>query len=318
MSTIEVRELDMPAPAAFGGMTFPAYRHLLALDDKGTRHRERDDQHLIRPLALGAFQGATPVGLVLAELPVAPDGTAPQLLSAFVLPELRDKGIGTAMVRALENEIRQRGFDYVETVYMTGKPGTDAMERVLAKLGWSTPVTRTLTVRFLPAVVAAKPWFEDVRRSAPECEIFPWAEVTPEERDELRRSQQEEAWIVPGREPWAHDLDGFDPIGSVGMRRDGHVIGWVITHQVAEDTTRFSCLFVREPADEPRLIFPLLAESIGRLADAGVTIGTFVVPVGEARLTVFVIERCPDALEFVGETRGSSKWLREDTAVMGA
>ena len=318
MSTIEVRELEMPAPAAFSGMTFPAYRHLLTLDDKGTRHLERDDQHLIRPLALGAFQGATPVGLVLAELPVAPDGTAPQLLSTFVIPELRDKGIGTAMVRALENEIRQRGFDYVETVYMTGKPGTDAMERVLAKLGWSPPVTRTLTVRFWPAVVAAKPWFEEVRRSAaPECEIFSWADLTPEERDEIRRTHQESPWSPAGREPGAPDLDGFDPIGSVGLRTGGRVIGWVITHQVADDTTRFSCMFVREASEEPRWIFPLLAESIGRLAQAGVAIGTFVVPVGEARLTVLVIERCPEALEFLGETRGSSKWLREDTAVMG-
>jgi hypothetical protein len=87
---------------------------------------------------------------------------------------------------------------------------------------------------------------------------------------------------------------------------------------VAEDAARFSCSFVREPVDAPRWIFPLLAESIGRLAQAGVKIGTFVVPVDDARLTVLVIERCPDAVEFLGETRGSSKWLSEDTAVMGA
>lgn len=318
MSTIEVRELETPAPAVFSAMTFPAYRHLLSLDDKGTRHLERDDRHLIRPLALAAWQGSTAVGLVLAELPVAPDGSAPQLLSTFVVPELRDKGIGTAMVRALEAEIRRRGFDYVETVYMTGRPGTDAMERVLLKLGWTTPIARTLTVRFFPRVVAAKPWFEDVLRSAPDCEIFPWSELSVEERDEIRRSHQEEPWIPIGREPWTHDLDGFDRIGSVGIRQAGRVIGWVITHQVGEEATRFSCMFVREPADDPRLIFPLLAESIGRLAAADVKIGTFVVPVGEARLTVLVIERCPDAVEFLGETRGSSKWLSEDPAVMGA
>ena len=318
MSTIEVRELETPAPPVFSAMTFPAYRHLLALDDKGTRHLERDDHHLIRPLALAAWQGATAVGLVLAELPVARDGTAPQLLSTFVVPELRDNGIGTAMVRALETEIRKRGFDYVETVYMTGRPGTEAMERVLAKLGWAPPVARTVTVRFYPAVVAAKPWFDGVRRSAPECEIFPWTDLTAEERDELRRTNAEEHWIPPGREPWTHDRDGFDPIGSVGLRKDGHVLGWVITDQVGDEATRFSCMFVREPADDPRLIFPLLAESIGRLAAAGVKIGTFVVPVGEARLTVLVIERCPDAVEFLGETRGSSKWLSEDTAEMGA
>jgi GNAT superfamily N-acetyltransferase len=318
MTTIEVRELETPAPAVFGAMTFPAYRHLLSLGDKGTRHLERDDRRVIRPLALAAWQGSTAVGLVLAELPVALDGSAPQLLSTFVVPELRDKGIGTAMVRALETEIRKRGFDYVETVYMTGRPGTEAIERVLKKLGWTTPVARTVTVRFYPTVVAAKPWFDEVRRSAPDCEIFPWTELSVEERDEIRRSNQEEHWIPAGREPWAHDLDGFDPIGSVGLRQGGHVIGWVITHQVGEEATRFSCMFAREPGDDPRLVFPLLAESIGRLAAADVKICTFVVPAGEARLTVLVIERCPDAVEFFGETRGSSKWLSEDTPEMGA
>ena len=319
MSTIEVRELEMPAHPSFGAMTFPAYRHLLNLDDKGTRHLERDDQHLIRPLALAAWQGATAVGLILAELPVAPDGTAAQILSTYVVPELRNQGIATAMVGAVETEIRSRGFDYVETVYMTGKPGIEAMERVLAKRGWAPPVTRTLTVRFRPEVVVEAPWFDDVRHSAPDCEIFPWSELTPEERDEIRRTNQESRWILPGREPWAHDLvDGFDETSSVGMRHEGRVLGWLITHKVAEDTTRLSCSFVREVSEIPHRIFPLFAETIARLAATGVKIGMFVTPVDEAQSALFITERCPEALEFLGETRGTTKWLNDDTAGMGA
>ena len=317
MSTIEVRELEMPAPPAFGGMTFPAYRHLLKLD-KGTRHQERQDQHLIRPLALAAWQGGTAVGLVLAELPVASDGTAPQVLSIFVVPDLRNQGIGTAMLGALEAEIRSRGFDYVEAVYMTGKPGVEATERVLAKRGWSPPVTRGISGRFSPAVVAAMPWFEELRLSAPDCEIFPWADVGIEERDEIRRSNQEARWIPPGREPWAHDLDGFDEISSVGMRYEGKVVGWVINHQLDDETTRFSCGFMREDLDARGRIFPLVAESIKRLTDAGVAIGTFVMPREESQIAQLLNERCPEALEFIGETRGTAKWLNGDTAGMGA
>ena len=317
MSTVEVRELDIPAPAVFVGMTFPAYRHLLTLD-KATRHLERDEQRVIRPVALGAWQGAAAVGLVLGEFPVVPDGTGPQLLSAFVVPELRDNGIGTALVSALEAEIRSRGFDWIETVYTTGKPGIEAMERVLVKCGWLPPVTRALTVRFFPAVVAAEPWFDEVRLSAPDCEIFPWSALGIEERDAIRRTNQDARWIPPGREPWAHDLDGFDTLSSMGLRQGGAVLGWVINHRVADDTMRFSCAFVREDLAAAGRLYPLVAESIRQLAEAGVKIATFVTPLNESEIAQLLKERCPAAFEFFGETRGSVKWLNVDTAGLGA
>lgn len=316
MSTVEIRELELPAPATFAGMTFPAYRHLLAIE-KGTRHLEPNER-IIRPLTIAAWQGTTPVGLGLAELPTAPDGTAPQLLSVYVLPELRNQGIGTAIVSALERDIRSKGFDYVEAVYTVPRGGTDAIERIFSKQGWSAPVVRAITVRFLPAVIASKPWFDEVRRSAPDCEIFPWDQLRVEERDEIRRTNTEARWIPAGREPWSHDLEGFDRISSVGLRRGGAVLGWIINHQVAEDTTRFSCAFVRDDLMAEGKLLPLLADSIGRLAEAGITIGTCVTPLSESQIAMLVNERCPDAVEFLGESRGSTKWLNEDTAVLGA
>ena len=54
MSTVEVRALELPAPLAFAGMTFPAYRHLLSFDEKSTRRVDGPDDRWIRPLALAA------------------------------------------------------------------------------------------------------------------------------------------------------------------------------------------------------------------------------------------------------------------------
>ena len=318
MSTVEVRALELPAPMAFIAMTFPAYRHLLSFDDKSTRHVDTTDNRWIRPLALAAWHGNVPVGLVLAELPVTPDGTAPQLLSMFVDPKFRDQGVGTALVNALETLIRERGFAYVEAVYMTGRPGTEAIERVLAKRGWSPPVTRTLTVRFFPAMIAAQDWFPPVLNSAPECEVFPWTELTEEQRAEIRRTNQEDRWIPPGREPWEHDLDGFEKQSSVGLRFQGAVIGWVINHMVADDMVRFSCAFAREGEEAPNRFHALMAHSIQRAAGAGIKLGTFVTPLEESELSRLLAERCPEAFEFIGETRVSVRWLDDDASTMGA
>jgi hypothetical protein len=165
--------------------------------------------------------------------------------------------------------------------------------------------------------VVAMPWFEQVRLSCPECDIFPWSDLRPEERDTIRRTHEEAPWIPEGREPWLHDLQGFDPVASVGVRIGGVVVGWVIGQELIEQTTSFSCGFVREDL-AGRALYPMFAESIRRMTEAGRQIGMFVTPVEASELALLLRDRCPETLEFFGETRSATKWLNEDATVLGA
>jgi GNAT superfamily N-acetyltransferase len=294
-------------------MTFPVYRHLLSLE-AAPRHPEQGDDRLIQPVGFVAKSEGVPIGLALAELPLGPKSppveseNTPEVLSLFVRPENRNKGIATALLERLEEQVRGRGFPKVKAVYMGDRPGNAALQRVLAKRGWSAPAVRTVTLRFTPQGARNTPWYGRVRLSD-EYQIFPWSELTSEERERARRSQAESQWIPPGLEPWMHDFHSFDPISSLGLRYGGNVVGWVINHRVSPTTVRFTCSFMRKDLGRRGRILPLYTASLQRLEEAGCKECLFITPIEFPTMVSFVKDRCAPWEGFLTETYGVSKRL---------
>jgi GNAT superfamily N-acetyltransferase len=293
-----VRDLAEPCAA----MTFPAYRHMLALEPT-PRHPQDGDPRVVQPTGVVAVRGGELVGMALAELPVEQQGK-PELLSLFVQAHARGHGTGTALLEALEDHLAAQGVTRIETVYMTGGAGIPAFERVLWKRRWEAPTARTVTVRFTPESAARARWYGRVRLPA-EYEIFPWSELRDEERAEMLRSNAAEPWVAPGLEAWAHDQRGFDSVSSVGLRYHGKVVGWVINHPVSRDVVRFTCSFMRKDLGRRARILPMYTASIDRLRGTGCRFCTFITPVMYRGMVDFVKNRCSDAVIFLGETRGA-------------
>ena len=313
--SLELVELDASLGAACAPMTFPVYRHLLSLEP-APRHPEQGDDRLIQPVGFVAKSEGVPIGLALAELPLGPESTAdesaktPEALSLFVRPEHRNRGIATALLERLEAQIRGRGFPEVKAVYMGDRPGNAALQRVLAKRGWSSPTVRTVTLRFTPQGARNTPWYGRIQLSD-EYQIFPWSELAPEEREEIRRSQAASPWIPRGLEPWMHDRHSFDPISSVGLRYRDRVVGWVINHRVSSTTVRFTCSFMRKDLGRRGRILPLYTASLQRLDEAGCGDCLFITPVEFPSMVSFVRDRCAPWEGFLTETYGVSKRLGE-------
>ncbi len=300
---------------AVEGMTYPVYRHLLS-QQPAPRHPEQGDQKLVQPLAIAAWFEGSPVGLALAETPAdVVEGGSAELLSLYVHPALRGAGLGSSLVLRLAEVLAARGMVRLTTVYMTGRPGSEAFERVLAKCGFGPPVTRTVTLRFTPDEALSTPWFARFTLPAPEYEIFAWSELRPEEREKLRQTQAQSPWITAGLEPWAHDR-AFDPLSSLGLRNQGSVVGWVINHRISEDTVRFTCSFMRKDLGRRGRILPLYTASIERLRAAGIKTCTFVTPVVHRTMVEFVKRRCAAWASFYGETRGAARPLAARPAAL--
>jgi GNAT superfamily N-acetyltransferase len=310
---VDFAELDATNGAASAAMTFPVYRHLMRLE-AAPRHPEQGDDRPVQPVGCVASVGGVPVGLALGELPIAapsePDESdrAPEVLSLFVHPERRNRGIATALLERLEHRVRERGFSTLRAVYMGGRPGNAALERVLAKRGWSAPTVRTVTLRFTPKGARNTPWYGRIRLSD-EYHIFLWSELRPEERAEIRRSQAEKQWIPPGLEPWMHDHHSFDPVSSLGLRYRGRVVGWVINHRVSPTTVRFTCSFMRKDLGRRARIMPLYTASLERLEESGCQECLFITPVEFPTMVSFVKDRCAPWEGVLSETYGVSKQL---------
>ena len=308
--TFTLAELIPEVAELLGQMTFPAYRHLLTLAP-APRHTDMPDQPVIQPVALAAWVGPKPVGLILAETPIegAREDATPEILSLFVLADWRSRGVGTALVGALEERLKASGFTKLAAVWMTGKSNIDAIEHILGKQRWLPPVTRTITVKFTPETAARAPWFQRVTLPTDKFEIFPWTELTAKERDGIKQSNDAAPWIAKGLEPWKHDANGFDPISSLGLRYEGTVVGWVINHRISDGCVRFTCSFMRSDLSRRGRILPLYTESLQRLAAAGIAECTLVTPLEYSEMAEFLKRRCAGAVTFFGETRGSAKAL---------
>ncbi len=306
-SGLRIEELAAPVAPAFLEMTFPAYRHLLDLR-KARRHLDVASLPFVTPRALGAFRGAEPAGLLLAEIP-DPPGDAVEVLSLFVTPPARGEGLGTRLLEAAAERFRNEGFARLTGVYMTGQPLQEALERVLVKAGWEPPRTRMLTIRFT---------LEEARRTAwygryPLGEgltVFPWADLSAGERAALVRSQEERHWIKPDLEPWRHDRDGFEPVSSLGVRYRGELVGWVINHALSGKVVRFTCSFIRRDLGRRGKLVPVFSESIRRLSATAFEECTLTVPLQHEGMARFLVRWCRPVASFFGETRGSQKRLR--------
>lgn len=309
--TFDVQLLTPGQARAVEGMTYPVYRHLLALKP-AARHPEQGDARLVQPVAMVAWHEGVPAGLVLVETPLAApvEGETAELLSLYVHPALRGLGIGSALLARLCELLQERGFWRVAAVYMTGKPATAAFERVLAKCGFDDAVTRTVTLRFTPQEALQTPWFARFTLAQPDYEIFDWKQLGAPERAELEAHNARQRWITPGLEFWNHDRNGFDPVSSVGLRYRGAVVGWVLNHRVAQDTVRFTCSFMRKDLGRRGRIMPLYTASIERLRAAGIETCLFVTPVVHRTMVEFVRRRCAPWATFFGETKGTVRALR--------
>ena len=300
VSDCTIEEATSPLGEEWDGMTFPMYRPLLRLLGTGMT-----DAHGCRPVARIARAGGLPAGLVVAELPTA-DRPSAELLSVLVNADMRGLGIATALIAGIERDLMRLGSTELTAVYMAGKPGIDALERVLQKRGFSPPQLRKVVVQATPEEVSRTDWYR--RAVLPSsCTIFPWADLPREEYEALKRSQDAAPWIPQILEPWSCG-EHVDAVSSVGLRKQGAVVGWVITHRVPPNLVRYTSCFVRADLQRWGLMLPLLVASVDRLLGTGV-LCTFVTTSQFPHMVAFTHRRLGPFVTYCGETRGASKAL---------
>lgn len=289
-----LHHLNSMTAVPYQRFTFPIYRTYL--------------QGLIpqdNVLAIGATTAEQASGLVLAEL--SPETRSGTILSIFVDPPYRRQGIGTALLMHMEQELQQRGYQELQLVYVTGKPTTTALERLLHTCQWTAPEPRMIVCKSTTEHIAAAPWMHK-DHLPPAFEIFPWIEITSDERRSLQQQQDEHPWIPSDLVPFQLE-EGFEPINSLGLRYRQQVVGWVITHRLDSNTIRYTCSFVREDLQRMGRIIPMYVAAIQRQHQAGIINGIWTVPLRHTAMFNFVQQRMAPYMTSIEETRGVTKPL---------
>ncbi len=290
-----LNRIDNPLTGfVYQGFTFPRFRpHLEVLKPEGST------------VAIAASDSDLPVGLVLAE--IWPDGKSTEILSIFVEQKYRDLGIGTSLLIRLEEELFSRGCTSVNLVYTTGKITTPALEHLLQKCKWTVPEARTIVCKSTTDKIANAPWMQKSTLPAAYT-VFPWVEITAEERVAIAQQQAAEPWIPPQLIPFVSEQD-LEPLNSIGLRYQGQVVGWVITHRLAPDTIRYTCSFVRQDLQKMGRIIPLYVRAIKLQEKAGIPNGIWTVPFIYTSMVNFVQKRMAPYMISIEESKTSLKSL---------
>jgi GNAT superfamily N-acetyltransferase len=299
---IEYRVFDrtsgLEATAQFAAMTYPSLRALLAGQDPAAH-----------PVAIGALLDGEPAGLALGGLP-ATDQRLPGLVSLFVAPAQRNRGIGAELLARFEREMAARGCAEIETVFTSNKPGAVEFAAVLAKRHWPTPEMRMLLIKLDIHSLRKAHWFQRTPLP-PDEEIIRWRDVTEAEREDLRAQQREEGWIAKDLVPFDHEA-GCCLHTSMALRKNGRIAGWMICHLIDAVHQRYTCGYTRPELQRLGRYIQLMVAASEPLCtpEYPASVPIYTVPAWHPRMVRFADRRMVPHSLFRGETMGSRKLLR--------
>ena len=252
-------------------------------------------------LAVVAELSDQPIGLLVVDFhaPVA------DIISFYVQPQHRQKGIGTALVEHLELGLLSKGCQSLTVNYKSTELTQLALEPLLKKLDWQPPqidfVLGKTTINHLSQV----PWLRKYPFSGA-FTVFPWSELTNEDCKQITKMDYP-ASLDPLMD------NSFEPINSLGLRYQGKLIGWIVTHRVAEDSIRYSSLFVDKPHQKVGRSIALLSQSILAQMPTNISNCLFAVPTKNQAMTSFVSRRLQPYLTQLSDSRICTKWLHPNS-----
>jgi GNAT superfamily N-acetyltransferase/SAM-dependent methyltransferase len=238
---------------ALAGMTYPAFRsNLLGTGPNRTS------------MGVVANSDEGPCGLALAHPAVGNE--LAQVLSVFVVPQFRRQGIGGELLTRITTLLQERGEPRVVVSFPTGKEATPIVERMLARRGWTEPRPRLYLFAADKANVDAlmqTGWMRE-RQMPPGYALFTWPEAT--EADRETAIEYENSPDFPhGLTPFLADYP-IDPETSLGLRENGKLVGWMVTHRPGPEVLRYTCLYVHPSAAVKGVGIRMLIESLRRHA----------------------------------------------------
>jgi GNAT superfamily N-acetyltransferase len=190
-----------------------------------------------------------------------PDKSKACILSFFVDSAHRGQGIGKKLLAKTEQVLKRYGCQQLHLGYSSNTT-TPALQHILAKNNWMPSHPYTLICSTLIEDLKKADWLN--RYSLPESvTLFLWSELTPEEKERIKQQREDVLKYPPELDPF-YDEQILEPITSVGIRYQGEVVGWMITHRIAPDTIRYSALFARKDLPKVRCVLPLMAAAIKR------------------------------------------------------
>jgi GNAT superfamily N-acetyltransferase len=202
-----------------------------------------------------------PVGMVLG-LPDS-DNKNFRILSLKVLPEHQNRKIATRMLLSLEQSLKKEGFQKIDLHYRSHWPTIPVLKRLFQRLSWGEPQFHLRINQSL--IEQAFPVFHS-KHELPDGYGFKiWSEVTEQEKEKIKTHNQERHWYPEDVSPFQLE-HLIEKDVSIALTFHDEIIGWLIIHQITQETLEYTALFVDENHRSFKIGHLLMGEGINRQA----------------------------------------------------
>lgn len=230
-----------------------------------------------------------PVGVIIAG---ASGVRTIRVHSLYVRPEYRRCGLATKLIKAVLYEAKVADATQLVFEAVPVKEELTALQGLLEKVGCA-PLEKTIFhAMALPRNIPAGLWSKRNMMEAPSgYTIEPWTEVSAAEKKEiLRRKEKNPSWYPDFVSPFINLLQA-DLTHSFCLRKNGHVIGWMVCRKVLPNMLNYNSFFV-DPAERAGAAgIPMLFLAIKTQIDRGIQWGSLLARHGENSGVETVIPR---------------------------
>lgn len=233
-----------------------------------------------------------------------------ELISVYVGPFHRDRGIGTALVNSLHEAFGKRGHETGAQMF-TLDADDQSYGRFLMGCGFAKPIVRQLVCKTTLDLAEQTPWL--IRANVPDgYEVGLWAEIGDDARVDLKARKENDPTLFPDTlNPFDFEED-YDTATSVVLLQDGRIVGWIITHVLDDETLRWTCSWVLTSIQGVGRIIPLWWEAVQRQRrETDLPRFIWTVPMEEPRMVKFAARRMRPWLESMGY---ACTCIRQDTS----
>lgn len=208
-------------------------------------------------VVVGAKLDEKPVGILIARLPI--ETWSAQIYWVHVEKEFRNQGIGGRLFDALEEPLLESPALDIQMRYDTGTGTDQYLKKILIDQHWEEP--RKASTKYYFDRTFNAPWLHMKKEYPKGMTRFPWEELSDQDRKIIRH--QLDQGRVPGHvSPFGAEEKIIDYDCSFGIRKDGEVIGWVVTHEVNPQVCRFTSLYIHDEYRSFGHVIQILADAI--------------------------------------------------------
>jgi len=190
-------------------------------------------------ISIGAVYQGQPVGIAIASLYRHLHQV--KLHHISVLPEHRNQHLARQMLEKLQITAKSEGGRYFIFDYKLEDPSTPALEKVLAACDWK-PAKPFLIECLYNSFTFDPPWIHTPYKLPTSMEEFLWSDLTKEERLQILHDERRGVIPLPVLPFRKEHL--IEPLNSLGLRHEGRVIGWIITHRTSPDKIVYQALYI--------------------------------------------------------------------------